>query len=116
MWTDFSTNILGVFLGSLDNLKGAMDVIFPGLSNAIDINPETLDMLSTNTTPEDFLSSDQKDIEKCVSKRRSEKNKEDCFSISLLRFSISSSLSSAFLLQEMASSSPFRDYFFHLLS
>ena len=64
MWAEFSTNILGMFLGSLDNLIGAMEVIFPGLSNAVDIDPNTLDMLSTYITPEDFLSSDQKDIEK----------------------------------------------------
>lgn len=68
-----------MFLGSLDNIIGAMDMIFPGLSNAIDIDPDTLDMLSTYITPEDFLSSDQKDIEKYVSMRHSEKNKEDCF-------------------------------------
>ena len=58
---------------SKNNLIRAMDMIFPGLSNAIDINADTIDMLSTYVTPGDFLSSDPKDIEKYVSKRRSER-------------------------------------------
>ena len=56
-----------------NNLIRALDMIFPGLSNTIDINADTLDMLSRYVTPGDFLSSDPKDIEKYASKRRSER-------------------------------------------
>ena len=48
-------------------------MIFPGLSSAIVINRNTIDMLSKYVTHEDFLSSDAKDIEKYLSKRRSER-------------------------------------------
>ncbi|EQD75690.1 transposase ISC1190, partial [mine drainage metagenome] len=51
-----------------NNLIRAMDMISPGLSNAIDINEDTVDMLSTYMTPEDFISADRGDIEKYVSK------------------------------------------------
>ena len=53
-----------------NNLLRALDMIFPGLSNAIDMNEDTVDMLSKYVTAEDFISADQKDIEKYVSRRR----------------------------------------------
>ena len=53
-----------------NNLIRAMDMIFPGLSNAVDINADTVDMLSKYMTPEDFISADPAEIEKYVSKRR----------------------------------------------
>ncbi len=56
-----------------NNLLRALDMIFPGLSNAIDMNEDTVDMLSKYVTAEDFISADQKDIEKYVSRRRCEK-------------------------------------------
>ena len=34
-----------------NNLIIALDMIFPGLSNAVDINADTVDMLSTYVTP-----------------------------------------------------------------
>ena len=46
-------------------------MIFPGLSNAIEIDSDTLDMLARYITPEDFLSADETGIENYVSKRRS---------------------------------------------
>ena len=55
---------------SKNNLIRALDMIFPGLSNAIDINADTVDMLSKYMTPEDFISADPAEIEKYVSKRR----------------------------------------------
>ena len=58
---------------SKNNLIRAMDMIFPGLSNAIDINDDTVEMLSTYVTPKDFISADRADIEKYVSKRRYDK-------------------------------------------
>ena len=58
---------------SKNNLIRAMDMIFPGLSNAIDMGEDTLDMLSRHVTPEDFISADPGEIEKYVSKRRYEK-------------------------------------------
>ncbi len=58
---------------SKNNLVRAMDMIFPGLSNAIDINDDTIDMLSKYVTPEDFISADPGEIEKYVSKRRYDK-------------------------------------------
>jgi transposase len=58
---------------SKNNLIRAMDMIFPGLSNAVDINEDTLDMLSRYVTPEDFISADPAEIEKYVSRRRYEK-------------------------------------------
>ena len=45
-------------------------MIFPGLSNAIDIDEDTVEMLSKYVTSEDFISADRDDIEKYVSKRR----------------------------------------------
>ena len=54
-----------------NNLIRALDMIFPGLSNAIEIDSDTLDMLARYITPEDFLSADETDIENYVSKRRS---------------------------------------------
>ena len=48
-------------------------MIFPGLSNAIDLNEDTIDMLSKYITAEDFISADPKEIEKYVSKRRYDK-------------------------------------------
>ena len=45
-------------------------MIFPGLSNAIDINADTVDLLSKYVTPEDFISADPDEIEKYLSKRR----------------------------------------------
>jgi transposase len=56
-----------------NNLIRAMDMIFPGLSNAIDINEGTVDMLSTYVTPEDFISADRDHIEKYVSRKRYDK-------------------------------------------
>ena len=56
-----------------NNLIRAMDMIFPGLSNAIDLNEDTIDMLSKYITAEDFISADPKEIEKYVSKRRYDK-------------------------------------------
>ena len=53
-----------------NNLIRAIDMIFPGLSNAIDINEDTVDMLSKYVTPEDFISADTDEIEKYISKRR----------------------------------------------
>ena len=58
---------------SKNNLIRAMDMIFPGLSNAIDMGEDTLDMLSRHVTPEDFISADPGEIEKYVSKRRYDK-------------------------------------------
>ncbi len=57
---------------SKNNLIRAIDMIFPGLSNAIDMNEDTVDMLNKYVTPGDFISADRKDIEKYVSKRRYE--------------------------------------------
>ena len=48
---------------SKNNLIRALDMIFPRLSNAIEIDSDTLDMLARYITPEDFLSADEKDIE-----------------------------------------------------
>ncbi len=56
-----------------NNLIRALDMIFPGLSNAIDINDDTVEMLSIYVTPEDFISADPGEIEKYVSKRRYKK-------------------------------------------
>ena len=53
-----------------NNLIRAIDMIFPGLTNAIDINEDTVDMLSKYVAPEDFISADTDEIEKYVSKRR----------------------------------------------
>ena len=58
---------------SKNNLIRALDLLFPGLSNAIDIDEDTLDLLTKYVTPEDFISADRADIEKYVSKRRYEK-------------------------------------------
>ncbi|MGC8505224.1 MAG: IS110 family transposase [Thermoplasmata archaeon] len=58
---------------SKNNLIRAMDMIFPGLSNAVDMDEDTLDMLSRYMTPEDFISADTGEIEKYVSKRRYDK-------------------------------------------
>ncbi len=56
-----------------NNLIRALDMIFPGITNAIDMNEDTVDMLNKYVTAEDFISADQKDIEKYISKRRYEK-------------------------------------------
>ena len=48
-------------------------MIFPSLSNAIDINDDTVVMLSIYVTLEDFISADPGEIEKYVSKRRYDK-------------------------------------------
>jgi transposase len=58
---------------SKNNLIRAMDMIFPGLSNAIDIDEDTVEMLSKYVTSEDFISADRAEIEKYVSKRRYDK-------------------------------------------
>jgi transposase len=58
---------------SKNNLIRALDMIFPGLSNAIDINDDTVDMLNKYVTPGDFISGVREDIEKYVSKRRCDK-------------------------------------------
>ena len=58
---------------SKNNLIRAVDMIFPGLSNAIDINVDTLDMLSKYVTPGDFISADPGEIERYVSRRRYDK-------------------------------------------
>ena len=58
---------------SKNNFIRAMDMIFPGLSNAVDINEDTLDMLSRYMTPEDFISADPAEIEKYVFRRRYDK-------------------------------------------
>ena len=58
---------------SKNNLIRALDLLFPGLSNAIDMHDDTLDLLSKHVTPEDFISADPAEIEKYVSKRRYEK-------------------------------------------
>jgi transposase len=58
---------------SKNNLIRALDMIFPGLSNAIDINADTIDMLSKYVTPDDFISADTDEIEKYLSKRRYDK-------------------------------------------
>ncbi len=58
---------------SKNNLIRALDMIFPGLSNAIDIDEDTVEMLSKYVTSEDFISADRDDIEKYVSKRRYDK-------------------------------------------
>jgi hypothetical protein len=50
--------------------KRALDLPFSGLSNTIDMDEDTLDMLSKYVTPEDFIPADPADIEKYVSKRR----------------------------------------------
>ena len=42
---------------SKNNLIRALDMIFPGLSNAIDMNEDTVDMLNKYVTAEDFISS-----------------------------------------------------------
>ena len=55
---------------SKNNLIRALDMIFPGLSNAIDMDEDTLDLLSKYVTPEDFISADPDEIEKYLSKRR----------------------------------------------
>ena len=51
-----------------NNLIRALDLLFPGLSNAIDIDVDTVNMLTEYVTPEDFISADPADIEKYVSK------------------------------------------------
>ena len=56
-----------------NNLIRAIDMIFPGLSNAIDINEDTVDMLSKYMAPEDFISADRAEIEKYISKRKYDK-------------------------------------------
>ena len=56
-----------------NNLIRALDMIFPGLSNAVDINADTVDMLRKYMAPEDFISADPAYIEKYVSKRRYDK-------------------------------------------
>ena len=56
-----------------NNLIRAIDKIFPGLSNAIDINEDTVDMLSKYMAPEDFISADRAEIEKYISKRKYDK-------------------------------------------
>ncbi len=48
-------------------------MIFPGLSNAIDLNEDTLELLNKYVTAEDFILTDPKEIEKYVSKRRYDK-------------------------------------------
>ena len=45
-------------------------MIFPGLSNAIDMDEDTLVLLRKYVTPEDFISADPDEIEKYLSKRR----------------------------------------------
>ena len=55
---------------SKNNIVRALDIIFPKLSNAVDINVDTVDVLSKYVTPGDFMSSDPKEIEKYLSKRR----------------------------------------------
>ncbi len=59
-----------------NNLIRALDMIFPGLSNAIEINPDTLDMLNLYTTPGDSLSADINGIGNYVSKRRARRIKK----------------------------------------
>ena len=59
-----------------NNLIRALDMIFPGLSNAIEINPGTPDMLNLYTTPGDSLSADINGIGNYVSKRRARRVKK----------------------------------------
>jgi transposase len=56
-----------------NNIIRALDMIFPGLSNAIHMDKDTLDMLITYMTPGDFISADPEHILKYVSRRRYEK-------------------------------------------
>ena len=51
-----------------NNLIRALDLLFPCLSNAINIDVDTVNMLTEYVTPEDFISADPADIEKYVSK------------------------------------------------
>ena len=65
--------VTGKIRTAKNNLIRAMDMIFPGLSNTVEIDQDTLDMLSRYIGPEDFLTADQEDIRKYVSRRRTER-------------------------------------------
>lgn len=65
--------VTGKIRTAKNNLIRAMDMIFPGLSNTVVIDQDTLDMLSRYIGPEDFLTADQEDIRKYVSRRRTER-------------------------------------------
>ena len=56
-----------------NNLIRALDMIFPEITNAIDMNEDTAGMLNKYVTAEDFISADPGEIEKCVFKRRYKK-------------------------------------------
>ena len=65
--------VTGKIRTAKNNLIRAMDMIFPGLSNTVEIDQEidqdTLDMLSRYIGPEDFPTADQEDVRKYVSRR-----------------------------------------------
>ena len=65
--------VTGKIRTTKNNLIRALDMIFPGLSNAIDIYADTVDILSKYMIPEDFISADPAEIEKYVSKKRYDK-------------------------------------------
>ena len=65
--------VTGKIRTTKNDLIRALNMIFPGLSNAVDINANTVDMLSKYMTPEDFISANPDEIEKYVSKRRYDK-------------------------------------------
>ena len=50
-----------------------LDMILPGITNAIDMNEDTVDTLNKYVIAEDFISADLKGIKKYVSKRRYDK-------------------------------------------
>ncbi|EQD40151.1 transposase ISC1190, partial [mine drainage metagenome] len=51
-----------------NNIIRIMDMVFTGLSNAIDLNHETVKLLEKYHTAEDFMNADDADLEKYVTK------------------------------------------------
>ncbi len=55
-----------------NNIVRVLDLIFRGLSNIIDIDEDTINMLEKFKTPKEFIAADQKELENYVTSRKAE--------------------------------------------
>ncbi len=56
-----------------NNVIRVMDMLFRGLSNIVDLDYDSIDMLSRYSTPEEFLQADQDELLHHVTKRRADR-------------------------------------------
>lgn len=53
-----------------------MDMLFSGLSNIIDLNDNTIEMLEKYRTADDFMNADQENLNRYVTRRKINRIKE----------------------------------------